>query len=773
METGGIGGKRVKWILKSDSSCTIVSSILKTQHKHAMSAQPPQRQWKWFVMELIVFVVTFGFFVFSMFASDVHWKFPWNYQIYSLQKVAGRASAWIWPENFCSHTVSDHKECKNSLFHGGADSNKLSITRIQAIKYVSGCYGNREEGDLRMPHAHEMRMETATPYENSTETNMWYDTVHYAWSQDKQKYAFVKTLLLNLWQEQEDPMLHQSMPSNALYDRSLCSCLDEYEARSFAYSETVLIRDALKLNAQSFIDNFNANDSLQKQVWTWLVYLHETGMHMNTGLATEFYSLIPILEQSTGFRTFANATANDVKNMTRHSSTVQSMLMNLIDNVKLSNIQRDLLRTTPFARLDGMTEHAVYDFCSVTSASPYTIKYEGGADIWLMLFIGQFLLLLSCVYSFEQPFIRSHLFGQYGPMAFLDTEKADHAAQHAHHASHTTPHDNSKHPEHDDDQRKLELFIEGKTQFFLSIFRIVMIIALIIIALQMSTSRRNNDKWSIDDRHDPADSSTSSVFSNPNNSLTFTTFVTCVLLVVLFLCEFFYAYYHYNYKIRCCYTGTLSETVASDLLKIVCRDICVIIALYVLSVAVIMQTGAKEVTFLKTVSSLVLIVAFLQHVSNVFNYALDILGAWLQAHQQSEKKHTGHNLFSALHDASSSAAGRMHAIDLNKMSEVIVRFCWFRAAVIGLVILTAVLIFTMARPTQVPSSMYYYALQMLVYCITLVLVLVGFDFFYETISIGSSSKNYTSAREMKHSVHTYIVCLFVLFSNLLHNLTYY
>ena len=113
-----------------------------------------------------------------------------------------------------------------------------------------------------MPHSHDMRMVTsAMPIQrNNTEVNMWFETAHFAWSQDKQKYAFVKTLLLNLWQEQEDPTIDVSMPSNALYDRSICSCLDEYEARSFAYSETVAIRDALRNNVQAFIDNFNAID---------------------------------------------------------------------------------------------------------------------------------------------------------------------------------------------------------------------------------------------------------------------------------------------------------------------------------------------------------------------------------------------------------------------------------------------------------------------------------------------------------------------------------
>jgi hypothetical protein len=167
------------------------------------------------------------------------------------------------------------------------------------------------------------------------------------------------------------------------------------------------------------------------------------------------------------------------------------------------------------------------------------------------------------------------------------------------------------------------------------------------------------------------------------------------------------------------------------------------------------------------------VVALLQHVSNVFNYALDILGAWLQAHQQTGKKHAGHNLFTALHDASASVAGKFHAINLDKMGEVIVRFCWFRAAVIALVIVAAVLVFTYVRPSQVPNSTTYLAgLQIFGYCITLVLLLVGFDFFYETISIGAAAKNCYTAREMKHAVHTYIVCFFILASTLVQNWAY-
>ena len=206
---------------------------------------------------------------------------------------------------------------------------------------------------------------------------------------------------------------------------------------------------------------------------------------------------------------------------------------------------------------------------------------------------------------------------------------------------------------------------------------------------------------------------------------------------------------------------------ASDLLKLVCRDVCVIVALYLLSIAVVIQTGAKETVFLKTVSTTVLVVAFAQHISNAFNYALDILGLWLQAHQKTGRKHAGHNLFTALHDASSSAAGRLHAVDLTKMGEIIVRFCWFRAAVIFLIIFVAVLIFTFARPLQVPNSTTYLAgLQILGYCVTLVLLLVGFDFFHEAISIGSASKKPQSTRELKSSFHTYIVCFFVIASTL-------
>ena len=122
----------------------------------------------------------------------------------------------------------------------------------------------------------------------------------------------------------------------------------------------------------------------------------------------------------------------------------------------------------------------------------------------------------------------------------------------------------------------------------------------------------------------------------------------------------------------------------------------------------------------------------------------------------------------ALHDALTTAAGRLHAVDLTKMGEIIVRFCWFRAAVIFLIVIVAVLIFTFTRPLQVPNSTTYLAgLQILGYCITLVLVLVGFDFFYEAISIGSASKNYNSTRELKYSFHTYIVCFFVIASSLI------
>ena len=60
-------------------------------------------------------------------------------------------------------------------------------------------------------------------------------------------------------------------------------------------------------------------------------------------------------------------------NMTRH---IQTMVMNVIAHVKLANIQRDLLRTIPFTCLEGMSEHSVYDFCSVTSASTYTVIYD-------------------------------------------------------------------------------------------------------------------------------------------------------------------------------------------------------------------------------------------------------------------------------------------------------------------------------------------------------------------------------------------------------------
>lgn len=589
---------------------------------------------------------------------------------------------------------------------------------------------------------------------------MWFESAHFAWSQDKQKYAFVKTLLLNLWQEQEDPTIDVSMPSNALYDRSICSCLDEYEARSFAYSETVAIRDALRNNVQAFINNFNAKNTLETEVWTWLMYLHDLGSHQSMNLVDEFQTLMPILEKSTGFQPNVNVTASEGANMTRHSNTVQTMVMNLITHVKLANIQRDLLRELPFTRLEGMSEHSVYDFCSVTSASPYTIKYEGGADVWLMLFIGQFLLLISCIYSFERPFIRSHLFGQYGPMAFLQSNCHDTEARQATEAM--TP----AHEEHEEEKKNLELFVEGKTQFFLSVLRIVLLITVIAIAWQTSSTHRNDEKWNIDDRNDPTDSSMSSVFTNPRQSLTFATYVTCAFLLLLLVCEFVYAWYHYNYKIRSRYSGTLTETVSSDLLKLVCRDLCVIVALYVLSIAIVILTGAKETVFLKTVSTTVLVVAFLQHISNVFNYALDLLGAWLQAHQQTGKKHAGHNLFTALHDASSSSPQHLHAIDLEKMGEVIVRFCWFRAAVIALVIVASVLILFFVHPSQVPDSTTYLAgIQRLAFCVTLVLVLVGYDFFYETLSIGSAAKSYNSAREMKHAVHTYIVCLFIILSS--------
>ena len=135
---------------------------------------------------------------------------------------------------------------------------------------------------------------------------------------------------------------------------------------------------------------FNANDALETQVWSWLMYLYGIGLpatdtvHSGANMVEDFQTLMPLLEKTTGFQTNINMTVEQNASMAQHSATVQAMAMNMIAHVKLSNIQRDLLPETPFTRLDGMSEHAVYDVCSITSDSQFTLKYEGGVDVWLV-----------------------------------------------------------------------------------------------------------------------------------------------------------------------------------------------------------------------------------------------------------------------------------------------------------------------------------------------------------------------------------------------------
>lgn len=530
---------------------------------------------------------------------------------------------------------------------------------LQTAKYGSMCYGNREDMHLSMQYHEDMMCEGGDP------SNLWQTQD----SNDKDKRELVRSLLLEKWQRETEGSNHQIFNS-----RTFCACIDEMHF-SLVNQDTMNKKKKALLTTLATLTASNAS-----YLATITTSLKNHTMYENVVLSQVDYA--------------------------GHTD-----LVHMVQNMRSANLLLDT------AELHLPKEDDVLQFCNRQALPTQTMKFSGIMDSYRYLMFGQFILLVSCLVSYE-----------IGLLGWSQDENGN-----------STEHSEWMF-ENDAGDHRSWFSIIG------SVLRALLYWTAWVLLIVDSSSKKFSDEGRLDPtaRAQNPHGHTSMFSATDNIDFTFSWYIFGVVLVMTILeCVKWWL-------VKSSKKGDVEsmkiQSVVNRVIYTILTDVLNILSLTVISVGVQLQMGVKELANIYLIATVVACTAFIQHISNLISIYFD----WIAR--------TGNTALVV--DESVLRCDP-------KTNQVLLRICYVRSGVFLFIALASVFVVAHVGVTRaVTTTRDVKSMAGLLFAIAFFVILCGFDFIYELFNIreGLGGQNSITS-QTKRILHVMFVYSYIIFVN--------
>lgn len=566
------------------------------------------------------------------------------------------------------------------------------LGKIHAAKYASMCYGNREDFFLHL-HTPSERMHVSSP------TSFWYDAPSMT-SMDYHVRELMRSIQLEKWQREGE-----NRDTSAFFNsRSVCSCLDEVH---FGLVTT--------LDGMSKLASKDATDVKTRMVETLVAV-------WNAPDTSEYASIRDYLKND--IFTHSDYDGLVINSHELPAPTTIDKLTAFVEGIRLSNIvifdgtlnmktATDTIQyATLYAEDDAPRAHR---FCTMHAAPTHTTQFRTVMDSWTFIMWGQFVLLVSCLVSFQIGYYK---------VASSDNDKSEWFCVSNYKAN------------------------SGNTDWWPILLAVLRIAGYGVAAVLLAVEANYKNKYLR-----VIDSGTDMSAFAPWQKDTLLFWISGAVLGVLIIVE-------------CIAMNFLHSTDANSKPVVIVRmffallqDLPNIIALGLIGVGVMLQSGVKDEFSLIMVWMVVSTTAFIQHVSNLIGICFDGFARFEETSTNSD------NVLANI-PAAGDGDSRIG------VKGVLLRLCYVRSQVFLVAILVGLfLIGRVGVTTFHTGESDIKSMNVVLYAILFFVLLCGFDFFFELFNIESedtrkpSTKRFSLRSIDKRWMHTLFVFVYIAFAN--------
>lgn len=618
------------------------------------------------VMEAVLILVPFGLWCAGSLALRNTVALPRGF-MYEFVSVYDNDHQIIYPGDALAERMNADKGRTIDFTNAKLYAN---MNKLQTAKYGSMCYGNREDMHLSMQHYNDLIGVQHYTELVHTPQSIWSRVDAY----EPTARELVRSLLLEKWQRETEGGMQTFFGS-----RSFCTCIDEMHF-------SLVDREKLNTKKKGLIDTISR---LQHTNASWL-----------------------------------SETANSLKN----HSLYEHIVLNQIDYSADKTLQEIVVNMRSINLLLDSDDMQVQDeddiikFCNRQALPTQTMKFDGIMDSWRYICLGQFILLLSCIVSYE--------------IAWHNWEPET---------------------QEEKDQKKTESEFqfnrtnggktdEGFSQWANTIFSVLRalfyVTAFAYIAVDTTRVTFSDEMRLTQSKPNLNPAGKMSIFntvSNIDSDLAWMTIVFWVILLAGELCKWIIV------KWSCDKDNEDSRPIVNRLVYTVLQDVLNIFALTILSVGVQIQMGVKELSTIYVVAVVVGSTAFIQHISNLIGIYFD----WIA--------HASHA------EIDSNILTGNAPSDLKK---ILLRVCYIRSGIFLFILLITIFVVAHVGVTRAVTPVRdVKSMTGLLFGIVFFVILCGFDFVYELFNVRSDGLQHQITAKSKRWLHVMFVGSYIVFFN--------
>lgn len=613
----------------------------------------------------------------------------------------------VLPENALVQERDDKQGWKGweSLSKNAKDGEDSMLT----LKYTSMCYGNREDMHLHTVNYKETMCEDSTHGHGSP----WQQSS--ALGADKQ---WIRALLLEKWQYES----HDVPAASFFGSHSFCTCMDHMHLMHIDPATLTARRAEFLTKMQMFIGNNTHPDLVS--------YFNSEYFQLNSR---------------------GSAMYGDVGSVTTNNAALTVRLGQVFANMRSSNMFLDFRDHKTYSSKNAT------DFCTVHSIPEHTVVFKGVMDSWRYILVGQFLLLVSCIYSFQIHYHKiTAPLGRVHPSP-PDGVSSDHHPTSDGASKHMQPNDD----EHGDSESSsfaaMAAHSDFTARFIWAAIRIVasVVMSLIVLVQSLNELEWQTSPYSVDNNANEA--GLTSEFSKVARLDSYYFIFAFIMVLVVVVLEMVYLRTEWNKPETLDKTQQMSVLMTTRVLFTLMHDIYIITALILLSVGVMLQSNTQDYRTVVFVSFVIGVAALVQHISNMMNIVFDVTTGQLL---RDKKLYV-------------DALQNMRK-NFEKRKSMLLRICYIRSGITTYVVTSAVLFLTNVSVSKISLGDGTLKVMFSVaFAIAAVVILCGFDMFYELFYIrpppstdpkqDKKSSRFTSDKRYMHLIFVYVYISFVNF----------
>ena len=607
------------------------------------------------------------------------------------------------------------------------------------VKYASMCYGNREDFHLHMHDTSEFICNKDHNHPNVP----W--KLSYKHDEAGVASGWVRALLLEKWQYESQG----TSISSFFGSRSFCTCMDHMHFMTTEKKNIDARRQKFKTDMLSFFAN-NSDAGI-------ISYFQNHYFQVNSRDSAMYGDVSTITSQPDG------------------NTDLTLRLTQIIDNMRSSNMELnvagdlrdDIKERKAGSKADDILELSnedSFNFCDKYSVPEHSVQFEGVMDSWKYIWLGQLLLLLSCTYALQ---IHCHQYAHTSTRTVDFQMNPPESVNPQMQGTGDLPKSPGKkeHSELSAFQSVVETFNMGWDGLFF-FGRFVGSLVGILVVLVMSGN--NDGLWhtKLYQKHSNAEElGLTSHFENPGKPDLKYFVMTTVLAGIIWFLEVFFLLLIFEHKKRN-QSGVSGEeakkkvvmeaVMNTRILFTLMHDIYVIAAFVLLSVGVMLQNNVQSHAVVFAISIVVGVAGLAQHISNMINIAFDLTTGQLLKDQRL--------YVNALENMKKGFA---------KRKALLLRICYIRSGIAAYVVISAVLCVTCIGVSKVGfGDGTLKSMLCVTFAIALVVILCGFDMFYELFYIRPAPSEKTESKSDsvmldKRYLHILFVYIYITFANFL------